>query len=116
MCLALWEGLQHRENCQGSEKGEAQLTEKRNLVYVKYRDHVLFRNADPSLFRPSVREVVGWLLGETEEVLCLCYERAIERLPFEKPSEQGIIILKSAVLELSELDVKETSSCKIAMK
>ena len=86
---------------------------KCNLVYVKYRDHVLFRNADPSLLRPSVREVVGWLLGENEEFLCLCYERAIKRLPFEQHSEQGIIILKSDVLEMSELDVKETSDCKI---
>jgi len=116
MRLVLWERMQHCQNSERSEKGEEQLMEKRNLVYVKYRDHVLFRNADPSQFRPSVREVVGWLLGETEDVLCLCYERAIERLPFEKPSEQGIIILKSDVLEMTELDVKETPICKIAMK
>ena len=77
---------------------------KSSLVYVKYVDHVLFRNADSSLLRPCVREVVGWLIRETNEVLCLCYERAVETLPFEKPSESGLIILKSDVLEKREIE------------
>ena len=72
---------------------------KSRLVYVKYVDHVLFRNADSSLLRPCVREVVGWLTRETSDVLCICHERAVELLPFEKPSESGLIVLKSDVLE-----------------
>ena len=80
------------------------MTEKSRLVYVKYVDHVLFRNADPSLLRPCVREVVGWLIRETDEVLYLCHDRAIEPLPFEKPSESGLIILKSDILEKRKID------------
>ena len=80
------------------------MTEKFSLVYVKYVDHVLFRNADSSLLKPCVREVVGWLIRETNEVLCICHERAVELLPFEKPSESGLIILKSDVREKRRID------------
>lgn len=76
---------------------------KSSLVYVKYSDHVLFRNADSSSLRPCVREVVGWLIRETNEVLYICHERAVELLPFEKPSESGFIVLKSDVLEKRNL-------------
>ena len=54
------------------------------LVYVKYRDHVLFRNADPMLFNSNLREVVGWLIKEIDTVLVLTYDRSVELLPFEK--------------------------------
>ena len=80
------------------------MIEKPSLVYMKYVDHVLFRNADSSLLRPYVREVVGWLVRETDEALCLCHDRAVEPLPFEKPSESGLIILKSDVLERREVE------------
>jgi hypothetical protein len=73
------------------------------LLYVKYRDHLLFKNADPSLFKPNVREVVGWLTRETDEALFLTYDRSIEPLPFEK-CESGLIILKSEVLERREIE------------
>jgi len=79
------------------------LIEKPSLVYVKYRDHVEFKHSDPSLFEPSIREVVGWLVAETEEVLCLTYDRSVNPLPFEKPSESGYIILKSNVLEMRRI-------------
>jgi len=71
---------------------------------VKYVDHVLFKKTNPYTQKPCVREAVGWLRGETNEVLCLCHDRAIEPLPFEKPSESGCIILKSDVLEKREIE------------
>jgi len=77
---------------------EAQLSEKPCLIYVRYLDHVEFRNSDPGLFKPCVREVVGWLVRETEEALCLTYDRSVEPFPFEK-RECGLIILKSDMLE-----------------
>lgn len=39
------------------------------LVYVCYMDHVLFRNSDSSLYHPSIRECVGWVLKEDEEAI-----------------------------------------------
>ena len=34
---------------------------KGSLVYIRYRDHVLFKDVDPSLYRPFIRETIGWL-------------------------------------------------------
>ena len=87
---------------------EAASREKPSLVYVKYLDHVEFRNSDPSLYGPSVREVVGWMVAETEEALCLCCDRTVKPLPFEKPAESGFVILKSDVLEMRRI---KTENC-----
>ncbi len=79
------------------------LSEKLSLVYMKYRDHVEFKHSDPSLFEPSIREVVGWLVAETEDAFLLIYDRSVSPLPFEKPSASGYVILKSGVLEMKRI-------------
>lgn len=67
-----------------------------------YLDHVLFKNADPSLYRPSIREVVGWIEKENEEALWIVWERPVTRQPHEKVSQEqsGLVILKSNIMEM----------------
>ncbi len=91
---------------------DAMLNGKAKLIYVQYRDHVEFRNSDSSQMKECVREVVGWLFRETDEHLCICCDRAVSLLPFEKPSESGFIILKSDILETHLLKLIEKASCK----
>ena len=79
------------------------MSEKPCLIYVRYLDHVEFKNSDPDLFKPCVREMVGWLVAETKEALCLTYDRSVKPLPFEK-RECGLIILKSDVLEKRNIE------------
>ena len=38
-------------------------------VYIRYMDHVLFKDVDPSLYRPWTREAIGWLDYEDEEYI-----------------------------------------------
>lgn len=78
---------------------------KKTLTYIKYRDHVLFKNCDSSEIKPSVRETIGWLSYENQEVICICSDLPIESLPKEKMVESGFVILKSEVLEKLELDL-----------
>ena len=85
---------------------------KLTLLYVKYRDHVLFRNCDSSEIKPSVREVVGWLTFESTDNICICYDKPVDPLPNEK-RESGFIILKSDVLEVSELFPKAFKRTRI---
>lgn len=75
------------------------------LVYIRYRDHVLFRNTDPNLYHPSVRECVGWIVKEDAEALWVVGDRSVNPLPNEqiKPSESGVIILKSDIQEMKRL-------------
>jgi hypothetical protein len=73
------------------------------LVYVRYKDHILFRNSDPRLYeKPSVRETLGWLIRETDEALILIHDRSVQ--PFlNEVCETGLIILKSDILEIREI-------------
>lgn len=53
--------------------------------------------------KPSIREVVGWLVHETLEAVYICCDRSVDPLPCEKPSESGLVILKSDILERKEI-------------
>jgi len=85
---------------------------KLTLLYVKYKDHVLFRNCDSSEMKPSIREVVGWLTFESTDNICICYDKPVDPLPNEK-RESGFVILKSDVLEVCELLPKTFKQTRI---
>jgi hypothetical protein len=93
------------------ERAKSQNKENKNgkkaLTYIKYRDHVLFKNCDSSGIKPLVRETIGWLSFENQEVICICSDLPIDPLPKEKMIESGFVILKSEVLEKHELDLSK---------
>jgi len=80
------------------------------IVYVQYLDHVLFRNADAGLFKPALRETVGWLHRETAEALWLLWERSVKPLPHERnPAEEsGLVLLKSDITEMRRLPLQKS--------
>ena len=71
-------------------------------VYVRYRDHVLFKDADPGAYRPFVREAVGWLDHEDSDCIRLVWERFAEPTPNGEAKQRasGLVIMKSSILEL----------------
>ena len=75
------------------------------LVYIRYKDHVLFKDVDPSLYRPWSRETIGWLDYEDEECLRLVWERfAMPDPPNEvKPRATGLVILKKVIVEMRKV-------------
>jgi len=75
------------------------------LVYVRYRDHVLFRNANSSLYQPAIRECVGWIAKENDEAIWILWDRSVSKLPHERIQleESGLVILKSEILEMKKL-------------
>ena len=72
------------------------------LLYVKYEDHVLFKNCNPIEMDSTTREVVGWLTFETNDKICICYDKPVDPLPNEK-RESGFVILKNDIIEVREL-------------
>ena len=76
-----------------------------SIVYVKYRDHVLFHRSDPTLHQPSIQEAVGWLEREEPDWLQIVWSRSYIPNPLESRNQlgSGLIILKSDVEELREL-------------
>ena len=75
------------------------------LVYVRYRDHVLFRDIEANLCRPWTRECIGWLDYEDEECVRILWERfAMPDPPNEsKVRGTGLVILKRTIVEMHRL-------------
>ena len=77
-----------------------------NPVYVKYLDHVLFKDVDPADFStPLIRETLGWLASENDKAIQILWEREAERSadPRIKQKATGLVILRSDILEISNL-------------
>ena len=81
------------------------MSEPRTAFYVRYRDHVLFKDVDPSAFGPFVRETIGWLEFEGADFVRLVWERSVENgeNPTIKQKATGLVILKSDILEMRRL-------------
>lgn len=75
------------------------------LVYVRYLDHVLFRDADPELQGPMEKETIGWLDHEEPGHIRLVWERytAPPSMRSGSPRGTGLIILRADVLEMRRL-------------
>lgn len=80
-------------------------------IYVKYRDHVLFKNCDPAEIRPCVREVIGWLVSENSEAILICVDRPVNPLAHEKIAATGLVILRNAILETHKVRIKKPYNC-----
>ena len=75
------------------------------LFYVRYLDHVLFKNVDSGLCKPIMREVAGWLVKENDEAIWIVCERSVEKTYNQKVKvcESGLVILKSDLLEIKKI-------------
>lgn len=80
----------------------------RPFVYVCYRDHVLFRNSDHTLYKPVLRETVGWLHKENREAVWILWERSLTLLPHERiqPQQSGLVLLKNDIVKMKRLPLQ----------
>src|SRR3990170_9097433 len=80
-----------------------------SVVYVRYKDHVLFRNTKEQVKDAAERETVGWLTQETNELLCVQHDRTIESIKYSSGTASGLVLLKSCVLEIRALPLQTFS-------
>ena len=59
----------------GRHRGEASMAKPKSLVYVRYEDHVLYHQGDPTAMKPQTRECVGWLVYEGNDYIIICWDR-----------------------------------------
>jgi hypothetical protein len=77
-----------------------------DLVYVRYLDHVLFKNSNHSLLAPVLRETVGFLTKQTYEAIWVLWDRSINASQDEKTSfESGLIILRNDIRKIKKIVV-----------
>ena len=62
---------------------ERESGEKFPLVFVKYHDHVLFRNIRPVQIHIAEREAVGWLVYQNDDEIVVVADNSSKPLPFE---------------------------------
>ena len=78
----------------------------RSLVYVRYQDHTIFRNADPATQSPLIQEAVGWIQAENEQYIRLVV--AMYREPRthgrkSKTKATGFVILRNTIIEMRKV-------------
>lgn len=82
---------------------------KGSAVYIRYLDHVLFRNTPEALENAAERETIGWLTQENKELVCVQHDRTIESLQYAGGTASGLVLLKSCILEIRALPLQNTS-------
>jgi hypothetical protein len=81
--------------------------EFKDLIYVRYIDHVVYSRSSALAMKPQIREAVGWLVYECSDYLTLMWDRDAEppTLRGGDPKASGLVLLKSDVLELKKMDL-----------
>jgi hypothetical protein len=81
------------------------MAKERTLVYIKYRDHVLYHRAQPESLKPQVRECVGWLVYDCAEYIILAWDRDAgpPTLRGGDPKASGLVVLCSDILEMKRI-------------
>ena len=98
----------------------AEFTQTRELVSVRYLDHVLYHRASALSMKPQVREAVGWLVYECDQYVTLTWDHDAEppTLRGGDPKASGLVLLKSDILELKKLGtqpqpLQESPNCHL---
>jgi len=87
-----------------------------SIVYIRYKDHVLFRNAAKPLKDAVERETVGWLTQENEELVCVQHDRTVESIHYSSDTASGLVLLKSCVLEIRVLPLQNLLSGSLSCR
>ena len=78
------------------------------VVYVRYKDHVLFKNFQQPIEEAVERETLGWLAKENSDIILVEHDRTIQNLPGSGQTN-GLVILKSCILEFCSLPLQKNS-------
>jgi len=78
-------------------------------VYIRYKDHVLFKNIQQPMEEAMQRETIGWLSKENNEIILVEHDRTMPNKEYGSGQSNGLIILKSCIIEIHNLPLQETS-------
>jgi len=84
-----------------------------SAVYVRYKDHVLYKNIKQPIEEAVERETIGWFSKQTDEIMMIEHDRTIPNVQIPSGQSSGVIILKSCILEIRELPLQKTSNCHL---
>jgi hypothetical protein len=85
-------------------------------VYVRYKDHVLYKNVVEPIEEAVERETIGWLTKQTDDVMLIEHDRTIPCFQLSMGQGSGLLILKSCIIEMRELPLQKSSNCHLNSK
>jgi hypothetical protein len=80
-------------------------------VYVRYKDHILFKNVWQPVADAVERETIGWLSKQTDEIILIAHDRTLPDPRITMGKSSGVIILKSCIIEIHALPLQKNSNC-----
>lgn len=86
---------------------------KGSAVYIRYKDHVLFKNVAKPIEDVAERETLGWLTQQTDELICIQHDRTAENPHRSTGTASGLLILKSCIVEIRPLPLQNFPSGSI---
>jgi hypothetical protein len=89
------------------KNGESDLAD--SAVYVRYKDHVLFKNLTHPIDVAMERETIGWLTKQTDEIMLIEHDRTVPNLQLPSGQGNGLIVLKSCIIEIHPLPLQKNS-------
>ncbi len=85
----------------------AELSQTRELVSVRYLDHVLYHRSSALAMKPQIREAIGWLMYECDQYITLSWDYDAEppTLHGGDVKASGLVLLKTDILMLKKLKI-----------
>ena len=89
------------------DTGTSPLSPLQQLVFVRYRDHVLFNRSSALVMQPQIREAVGWLIYNCELYIIVAWDRDADppTLHGRDSKASGLVLLKSDILDFQKLKI-----------
>lgn len=84
-----------------------------SAVYVRYKDHVLFKNLEQPIEKAIERETIGWLSKENNEIILVEHDRARPNTGLYGGQINGLVILKNCITEIFSLPLQKSSECNL---
>jgi hypothetical protein len=85
------------------------VTDTESLVYVRYKDHVLFKNIQQPIAEAVERETIGWLTMQNDEIMLIENDRTVPNAQIPSGQGSGVIILKNCIIEIHRLPLQKSS-------
>ncbi len=92
----------------------------KDIIFIRYLDHVLFNRTLALAMKPQTRETIGWLVYEGEQYVTVNWDRDAEppKLKGGDPKASGLVVLKSDIIEWKKLETRalplqENSGCHL---
>jgi hypothetical protein len=102
----------------GRQEEMAEFMRTRELVSIRYFDHVLYHRASALAMKPQIREAVGWLMYACDEFVTIAWDHDGEppTLRGGDPKASGLVLLTTDILELKRLGtypLQENPNCHL---